>query len=60
MTIIIYRIKEDENGDLKANEIGRWKAGIITHNNGKTVKMSRKEVIRRNNNGYYATSEIRD
>lgn len=56
MTIIIYK---SDGKDL--TEISRWNKGEITNaNNDRVIKMDRKDVIRKFNNGYYLTKEIKD
>lgn len=60
MTIIIYK-REEVNGKMVATEFGRWKDGKMTNiYNDRIIEISRDEVIHRNNNGYYGTTEIDD
>lgn len=52
--IIIYRL-EDIKGEIKAIEIDRWDNGIF-QGRFKDIKMTKKEVINRFNQGYWRTS----
>ena len=52
--IIIYRF-EDIKGEMKAIEIDRWDNGIF-RGRFKDRKMTKEEVIKKFNHGYWRTS----
>ena len=51
--IYIYKLV-DKNGDISPEQVDVWDGKF----ENSTEKMSRKEVIKRYNNGYYFTSEV--